>query len=195
MVEHGSTDQAPISGVSAQAPMWGVSAEFDTAEAMLAALHGLKPQDLGRLDAFSPAPVPGASAALGLAMRPIVPFTVLGALLGAAVMFAMCSYATIWGYRFNIGGRPLFSWPAFIVPSVSFGALLGTIVTFLLLLTFNRLPRLNHPAFNIPGFGRATADRFFVAVEARDARFDPAAVEAVLAGLVQQPRRVCRVPR
>ena len=177
------------------APIWGVSAEFDTAEAMLAALHGLGPRDLGRLDAFSPAPVPGASAALGLPSRPIAPFAIAGAVLGAAAMFGMCTYATIWGYRFNIGGRPLFSWPAFVVPSVSFGALLGTVVTYVLMLTFNRLPRLNHPAFNIPDFKRATADRFFVAVEARDAAFDPAAVEAVLAGLAQQPRQVARVLR
>ena len=190
MAEHGAAD-----GGAGEAPVWGVSAEFDTAEAMLAALHGLKGRDLGRLDAFSPAPVPGAALALDLPPQPIIPFAVAGALLGAAAMFAMCTYATIWGYRFNIGGRPLFSWPAFVVPSVSFGALLGVAVTYVLMLTFNRLPRLNHPAFNIPGFGRATADRFFVAVEARDARFDPAAVETVLAGLAQQPRRVSRVAR
>ena len=195
MADHAAVHGEGAPGEAAEAPIWGVAAEFDTAEAMLEALNGLRPRGLGRLDAFSPAPVPGASEALGLEPQPIVPFTVVAALLGAAAMFGMCTYATIWGYRFNIGGRPLFSWPAFVVPSVSFGALMGAVVTYALLLTLNRLPRLNHPAFNIPGFNRASADRFFVAVEARDARFDPAAVEAVLAGLVQQPRRVSRVAR
>lgn len=177
------------------APLWGVAAEFDTAEAMLSALHGLRGRGLGRLDAFSPVPVPGAAEALGLRNKPIYPFAAAGALIGAGLMFGMCTYATIWGYRFNIGGRPLFSWPSFVVPSVSFGALSGTIVVFSLMLLLNRLPRLNHPAFNIRNVVRATADRFFVAVEASDDSFDADAVEAAIAALPSQPRAVSRVPR
>ena len=177
------------------APLWGVSAEFDTPEAMLGALRGLRAHDLGRLDAFSPVPVPGAAAALDLPEQPVYPFAILGALVGAAAMFGMCTYATVWSYRFDIGGRPLFSWPAFIVPSVSFGGLLGAIVVYALMLLMSRLPRLNHPAFNIRNFTRVTADRYFVAVEARDDRFDVDEVEAVLAGLAARPRAINRVPR
>lgn len=177
------------------APLWGVSAEFDTAEAMLAALHGLRDRGLGRLDAFSPVPVPGAAEALDAAGKPIVALAAAATVLGGAAMFAMCTYATIWCYRFDIGGRPLFSWPSFVVPSVSFGALCGAVTVFGLMLAGNRLPRLNHPSFNIRDFTRATADRFFVAVEARDDRFDPAQVEAALAALPSQPRAVRRVPR
>lgn len=177
------------------APLWGVAAEFDTAEAMLSALHGLRDRGLGRLDAFSPVPVPGAAEALRLSNKPIYPFALAGALIGAALMFGMCTYATIWGYRFNIGGRPLFSWPSFVVPSVSFGVLSGTLVVFFLMLLLNRLPRLNHPAFNIPGITRCTANRFFVAVEASDDSFDADAVEAAIAALPSQPRAVSRVPR
>ena len=110
-------------------------------------------------------------------------------------MYGMCVYATIWGYQFDVGGRPLFSWPAFVVPSLSFGALLGAFVAFSLLLLMSRLPRLNHPAFNIPGFTRATANRFFVAVEARDHTFDADAIEAILFALPAQPNAVRRVPR
>ena len=93
-------------------------------------------------------------------------------------MFAMCTYATVYDYRFDIGGRPLFSWPYFVVPSVSFGTLAGALAVFLITTALSRLPRLNHPAFNIPGFTRATKDRFFVAIEARDDDFDPDRVEA-----------------
>ena len=177
------------------APLWGVSAEFDTAEAMVAALLGLRDRGLGRLEAYSPVPVPGAAEALRLPDQPVYPFGVAGGVAGAAVMFGMCSYATIWGYRFNIGGRPLWSWPAFVVPSVSFGALAGSLVVMGIMLVLNRLPRLNHPAFNIRDFTRATSDRFFVAVEARGDAFDAEAVEAAIAGLAAQPRRVRRVPR
>ncbi len=177
------------------APLWGVSAEFDTADAMLAALIGLRDRDLGRLDAYSPVPVQGAAEALRLPGRPLYPFALTGAAIGAALMFGLCTYATMVSYRFNIGGRPLFSWPSFVVPSVSFGALTGALAVVGAMLALNRLPRLNHPAFNIPRFTRATEDRFFVAVEARDDDFDADRVEAAFAALALRPQRVSRVPR
>lgn len=177
------------------APLWGVAAEFDTAEAMLSALHGLRDRGLGRLDAFSPVPVPGADEALRMPNKPVYPFALGAALLGALAMFGMCTYATVWSYRFDIGGRPLFSWPSFVVPSVSFGMLLGAAAAYALMLLLSRLPRLNHPAFNINGFHRVTAGAFFVAVEAQDDRFDADAVEAVLSALPFRPLAVSRVPR
>ena len=177
------------------APLWGVSAEFETEAATLAALRALRDRDLGRLDAFSPIPMFEAAEALGLRDTPIFPFALAGAAVGAALMFGMCTYATIVSYRFNIGGRPLFSWPAFIVPTASFAALSGAVAVVAAAMVLSRLPRLNHPSFNIPNFTRATSDRFFVAVEARDDSFDADRVEAALAELPMQPRRVSRVPR
>ncbi len=177
------------------APLWGVSAEFDTSEAMLSAIRTLMPRAFGHVTAFSPVPVEGAPEALGLRFQPIYPFALAAAVVGAAAMFAMCTYGTVWGYRFDIGGRPPFSWPAFVVPSISFGGLLGAVAVYSLMLLLSRLPRLNHPAFNIHNFTRVTADRFFVAVEARDDRFDAGAIEAVLAALPSRPSAIRRVPR
>ena len=180
---------------SSGSPLWGVSAEFDTSEAMVAALVALRDQGLGRLEAFSPVPIPAAAEVLRVPRQPVFPFGVAAAFLGAGAMFGLCTWATIVGYRFNIGGRPLFSWPSFIVPSVSFGALLGALTVFGVMLVLSRLPRLNHPAFNIPYFTRVTESRFFVAVEARDDSFDADQVEDALTALTMQPRRISRVPR
>lgn len=177
------------------APIWAVAAEFEDEAGMLGALHALHAADLGRLDAFSPVPVPGVAEAMQLPRQPIHPFAMLGAVLGGGAMFGMCSYATVFAYRFNVGGRPQFAWPAFLVPSFSAAMLGGTLVALGALFVLNRLPRLNHPAFNIPDFGRATNDRFFVAVEARDDRFDPARVESALAALALRPLAVSRVQR
>ena len=177
------------------APLWGVAAEFDTSDAMLAALRALRERDFGRIDAFSPTPVWGAPELLNFHGQPIYPFALLGGALGAAAMFGMCTYATMLSYRFNIGGRPLFSWPYYVVPSVSFAALVGALAVVAAMLAFSRLPRLNHPAFNIPNFTRVTDGRFFVAVESRSDDFDPAAVESAIATLTMQPRNVHRVPR
>jgi hypothetical protein len=180
---------------SSGSPLWGVSAEFDSADAMCAALKSLRNRGLGRLDAYSPTPVAGAAELAGLTSRSLYPVALAAAALGGLAMFGLCTYGTIWGYRFDIGGRPLFSWPSYIVPTVSFGALIGSLASVGLLLAASRLPRLNHPAFNIPGFTRATEGRFFVAVEALDDGFDAGRVELALASLVSPPLGIHRVPR
>jgi hypothetical protein len=184
-----------MSDPHASAPLWGVSAEFDDAPAMVAALLSLRDRRLGRLDAFSPVPVPAADAALRLPDEHISRFGFAGAVLGGAGMMGMCLYATVYSYRFNIGGRPLVSWPSYVVPSVSSAMMVGTLAMVAAFLLMNRLPRLNHPAFNIPDFRRATEDRFFVAVEARGDGFDADAVERALEQLPSPPSRISRVPR
>lgn len=176
-------------------PLWGIAAEFDSSEGLLDALRSLHGQRLGRLDAFSPVPVHGTAEALGLRRRHLFAFGVGAAVLGGAAMFFMCSFATVYAYPFAIGGKPLFSWPSFVVPSVSFATLAGGLVTVIAFMVLSRLPRLNHPAFNIPDITRATDDRFFVAIEARDESFDPDRAEAALAALAIRPKRISRVPR
>jgi Ni/Fe-hydrogenase subunit HybB-like protein len=177
------------------APLWGVAAEFATAAAMTAALVALRAQGMRRLDAFMPVPVPAVEQAMALRRAPMADFAIAGTAFGAVFMFGMASYATVFDYVFDIGGRPRFSWPSFVIPGVAFATLTGALATALALLVLNRLPRLNHPAFNIPGFGSATQDRFFVVVEARAEGFDVAAAEQALAALPDPPLAIAVVPR
>ncbi|WP_428484795.1 DUF3341 domain-containing protein [Rhodopila sp.] len=182
-------------GTEAEAPLWGVSAEFGTPEAVLNAARVLRGRGLGRLDIFSPVPLPDAADVLGLPRRAINPFALAGALMGGAAMMGMCLYATGFDYVFNIGGRPRFSWPAFVIPSFSFGMMVGALVVLLVMLVQSRLPRLNHHAFNIPSFTRASQDRFFLVVMAGEKDFNANAVERVLTTLAVPPLVISQVPR
>ncbi|GJD60398.1 quinol:electron acceptor oxidoreductase subunit ActD [Methylobacterium frigidaeris] len=191
-----SGERAPTLAETAEARLWGISAEFDDAGALAAAVKAMKERDLGaRIETYGPVPMRRAADILG---RPagILQFLALGAALaGGTAFMAMCLYATGFDYVFDVGGRPLFSWQAFLVPSMSFGTLCGGLTTVLALLFQNRLPRLNHPAFAIPGFTKASEDRFFLALEAAGPRFDPARIEQALARLPDgRPLMVRRVP-
>lgn len=180
-----------------EAPLYAISAEFATADAVLAAARTLRPRALGRLDIYSPLPIPGAVEAVGR-QRHFAPYWMgsAGVVLGFVVMMGMCIYATVFSYRFDIGGRPLVSWPSFVVPSVSFAMLGGALVIFFNWTFLCRLPRLNHPSFNVPGILRATQDRYFLLVEpVGDADFDASAVEQALARLQPRPLAVARVAR
>jgi hypothetical protein len=203
----GAEREAP--GPGPGTPLWGVSAEFATQVSLAAAMrvlarrhphHGDRPArgDSVRLDAFGPVPMPDALKGLGRRNRSILPYALGASLAGGAAFYGMCVYATAYGYVLDVGGRPRFSWPAFVVPSVSFAMMSGTLAVHAVFLFLNRLPRLNHPAFNIPGFGRATQDRYFLVAEARGPDFDADRIARQLAALPEgagRPLAVARVPR
>ncbi|WP_237477351.1 DUF3341 domain-containing protein [Lichenibacterium dinghuense] len=186
---------AAAEGRADEAPIHAIAAEFDNGDALLASVHALRGRDLGRLDAMSPVPIAGMGEALGMSSSSLSVVAVGATLLGFAAMMGMCIYATAVDYVFNIGGRPLVSWPAFVVPSASFSLMAGAVATTLAMLFLNRLPRLNHPAFNIPDFTRVTQDRYFLTVSEDGGALDLDAIEAALDGLSDRPVRVTRVPR
>jgi hypothetical protein len=132
-----------------------------------------------------------------LALRgPVIGWVaVVGMLLGGFGCFAMITFATVTDYPINIGARPLWSWPYFVIPSFAFGTLSAAILAFVAMLFLDRLPRVNHPVFNIDGIDGATQDRLFIAVEARSQDFDPDLVERTLADLPIRPLRIQRVTR
>ena len=180
------------------APLWGVSAEFASEAALVAAtraLAGRSPDT--RLDAHGPVPMPEFVEAMRVHDSSVRVYALVGAVLGGVGFLGLCVWCTVWLYPLDIGGRPKVSWPSFVVPSLSVAMMTGTLAIHLALLVLNRLPRLNHPAFNIPGFGRATRDRFFLAAEARDEGFDAQRIERRLARLNEgaAPLAVVRIPR
>lgn len=175
--------------------LYGVSAQFRSPEAALAAAAGLTERGFGSVDAYSPLPIPGMSAALGMRGSSLGFIAMAAIMIGCLGNFGMMLYVTVWNYPFNIGGRPLISWPYFVIPSVAGGTLFCAGVVVLAMLFLDRLPRVNHPVFNIDGIEGASQDRIFVVVEARTEDFDPAMVEQYMAELPLRPAQIQRVPR
>jgi Ni/Fe-hydrogenase subunit HybB-like protein len=172
---------------------WAVGAEFANPHALSAALRELRARGLARVEAYTPIPIADAAEALGLPPHGLRLAALVAFVAGSTTMFGMCAYATVYAYPFDIGGRQRFDWPSFIVPSTACGLLCAGLATFLAMLSANRLPRLNHPAFNIPGFLGASRNRWFAVVAAHEDEIDPAQAEQAFADLA--PLATGRVPR
>jgi hypothetical protein len=150
----------------------GLMAEFDQPELLVDAARELTDAGYSRLEAFTPMPVDELIDILGRE-RAIVPALVLaGGLVGAVAAFGFMTWTWLFDYSINIGGRPMFSWPAYIPITFEMAVLFGSFSGGLGMLLLNRLPRLHHPVFEVPGFERASHDRFFLMVEADDACFE-----------------------
>jgi hypothetical protein len=166
------------------APLHGVMAEFEDAGALVGAVRAARAAGWRRIDAFSPYPVAEAAALLGAREAPVAWIAMGAGLFGAVLAYGTQWWLSVHAWPINVGGRPLHAWPAFL-PATTIVAILWSAAAALLgMLLLNRLPRLHHPVFAVPGFGRASEDRFFLLLRAADPRFgDAGTVAAFLAGL------------
>ena len=105
---------------------------------MQSALHRLRSAELGPLETYTPQPLAEGTSPLPLAIF-------LAGVLAMAASFALQVYANVWAYPLDIGGRPRFSWPAFVPIALENGILAAVAAGFFGYLIVNRLPRLYEP--------------------------------------------------
>jgi hypothetical protein len=152
---------------------FGLLAEFADADELVAAAREVHAAGYREVEAYSPLPVHGLAEALGF-RRTWLPLIVLvGGIVGCVAGWALQYYTAVVAYPLNIGGRPLNSWPSFIPVIFEMTVLVAALSAVLGMLALNGLPRPHHPLFAVPRFDRATQDRFFLCILARDPQFHP----------------------
>jgi len=166
--------------------IYGVLGEFEKPEQLVHAVEKVREAGYRRLDAYSPFPVEGLYEALGLKRNLVPLITLLGGLTGGIGGFFFQYWAAAITYPQNIAGRPLNSWPAFIPVTFELTVLGASLAAVFGMLALNKLPHPHHPVFNVHRFTHASADRFFICIEARDPKFDLADTARFLQGLHAQ---------
>lgn len=150
----------------------GVIAEFETPDGLLSACKKAYFEGYRRMDAYTPYPIEEVSDAIGFEKTHVPRLTLLGGILGGLSGFLMQYWIHVWAYPLNIGGRPLNSWPAFVIITFELTILFAGITAVVGMLTLNGLPQPYHPVFNHPRFSAASRDRYFLCIEAADPKFD-----------------------
>ena len=152
--------------------LYGLMAEFDTPDQLIEAAERSTTGGYRYVNAYTPFPVEGLAEAVGFRRSSVPLLTLIGGLLGGIGSFCMQYWMSAVSYPLNIGGRPLNSWPAFIPVTFELTVLGAALFAVLGMLALNKLPMPHHPVFNVPRFARASKDRFFLCIEARDPNFD-----------------------
>lgn len=154
--------------------LYGMIGVFASAGALTAAARQLRSLGFRALEAHTPYPVEGLDELMRPGRRTWMPLAIgLGAVFGAVWGYFIQYWDEALNYPINVGGRPHNSWPAFMVGTFEFMLLCAIAAAFFGFLAYCRLPRLYDPIFAAPEFERASVDRFFLCVEARDPSFEP----------------------
>jgi hypothetical protein len=157
---------------AAPLPLWGLMAEFEGPTEVVEAARRVHEEGYRKVDAYSPYPIEELGEALGHHRSWLPLLVLLGGIAGCLGGYLLQYWVAVIAYPVNIAGRPLHSWPAFIVPTFETTILFAAGTAVLGMLALNGLPEPYHPVFNVPLFARASKDRFFIVVEARDPKFD-----------------------
>ena len=152
--------------------LYGAIGSFDDGPLLVEAARTVREMGYTKLDAFTPFPVHGIDEAMAIPRSPLGWIVFCAGFLGAASALFMIWWTGAISYPLVVGGKPLFALE-FSIPVTfeltvlfaAFGAVFG-------MFALNGLPRLHHPVFNYTKFAGATDDKFLLAIEASDPKFD-----------------------
>lgn len=162
---------------------YGIIAEFSDAHSLVAAAEKLHGAGYSHTDAYTPYPVEELLEALGKQHSKLPYIIFAGGLSGGVGGFLLQYFCAAFDYAQNIGGRPLFSWPAFLPITFECTILASAFCAVFGMILLSGLPRPHHPLFGVDAFAKATKDGFFLAVEATDPKFNREQTKAFLQGL------------
>lgn len=160
--------------------MSGLAAEFAGEAPLIAAAGRLRDAGLRRVEAYTPYPVEALDALLPPPPNVLPALVFAAGMLGLAGGFLLQWYGAAVSYPLDIGGRPPAGWPAFIPIAFEIAVLCAVTAGFIGFFAAAGLPRPYQPVAALPGFERASQDRFFLIVDDADPRFAAADVAGIL---------------
>jgi len=152
---------------------YGLLARFRDSESLVAAARRVTREGYRVVDAHTPFPVEGLADAMQLPASHLPYAVFAGGLIGGLTGYLMQVYATVIDLPWNIGGRPLNSWLAYIPITFELTVLLAAFGGIIGLFVVTRFPQPYHPVFNVEDFRKhASQDGFYLSIASSDPKFD-----------------------
>jgi hypothetical protein len=158
----------------------GLVGLYDDPAALLRAAAAVRDAGFTRWDCHTPYPVHGLERAMGLRPSPIGIIALAAGLCGVAAALGMQGWMNAIDYPLNVGGKPLFSGPAFVPIAFEFFVLFAALAATACGVALCGLFRWHSPLHDTGVMAAVTSSRFALVLDSRDPRFDPAAGRRLL---------------
>jgi|SRR5688572_18979466 len=160
--------------------VYGVMAEFGSPAELYHAAEKVREAGYRRWDVYSPFAIHGMDEAMGNPTTRLPLLVGVLGLTGAGLGYLMQWWISAQAYPLVVQGKPPGAWEQFVPITFECGVIFTAFSALLGMLAFNRLPMWYHPLMKKQRFLRASDDKFFIAIEARDEKFDPAGTRTLL---------------
>lgn len=155
-------------------------AEFDTPAEIVSAAGRLSDAGYKAFDAHTPFPIHGLDKAMKIPVSKLGWIVFAHAVVGCLGGLGLQWWSSAIEYPMIIGGKPYFSYQAFVPVTFALTILLSAFGTVFGMFFLNGLPRWNHPMLSHPNARRMTDDKFYLSVESKDPKFDPTRTRELL---------------
>ena len=164
-----------------QNPIYSLTALFDSPDEIMHAAEKTSKAGYTKYDVHTPYPVHGMDHAMRLNTSKIGYFAFAFGLLGALSAVIFISWVTISDYPLVIGGKPFWSWPAFVPVSFEVTVLLASVLSTLAMIVFYfKFPNNAHPLHDTHYIKQVSSDKFGLSIQAEDPKFDEKRVKEFL---------------
>lgn len=155
----------------------GFVASFKSAADLLKAAEKTRQANVKSFDCFTPCPIHGLDTAMGLHRSWIPVLTFLGGFMAFVLSLSYIWYIDVLNWPIVFGGKPYFSWPAYIPILFEMTIYFAAVFTVVAVLVLGKLGKI---ARKVPAAG-VTSDVF--AIWLGDANLTKSDVERILTGL------------
>ena len=164
--------------------LYSVSALFHTADEIIHAAKETAAAGYARFDVHTPYPVHGMDRAMRLKPSKLGYFALAFGLLGTVLGVGFMSWVSIVDYPLVIGGKPFWSWPAFVPVAFEITVLMASVLTIVtMIVLYFKFPNTSHPLHDTPYMKKVSSDSFGLSIQADDPKFREQEVRSFLAGL------------
>lgn len=151
-----------MSNSSKQPELAGVVGFFDNPAELIEATKKIRPLNYESFDCYTPYPIHGLDRIQGLKRSPLPWVTMTAGLTGFMTAILLQGWTSVVNWPLNVGGKPMWSWPAFVPIFFELTVLFAGLATVGAMFVLNGLPNTKKRAFD----NNITRDRFAIMIDA-----------------------------